>query len=174
MREAGDQSIFALLHLNEQCWLKVSAEKRLQMRNWATVFLGKFCLFTCRNEQIKLGKLFSANVVCAMDSQPENGSIHTQSCPERYIMHRDTVDVLILCLAYVRGDNLDHETGRPWTMPTRITPQRTEGFVGHKVGNTATGCAGTISFKIGDTRRLANNSVHNIFFRKHFWWLEAA
>ena len=109
-----------------------------------------------------------------MDSQPENGSTHTQSCPEKYIMHTNIIDALILCLAYVRGDNLDHETGRPWTMPTRITPQRTEGFVGHKVGNTATGCAGTISFKIGDTRRLANNSVHNIFFRKHFWWLEAA
>jgi len=73
---------------------------------------------------------------------------------EMIIENESSQGLNLTSAAYVRGDNLDHETGRPWTMPTRITPQRTEGFVGHKVGNTATGCAGTISYKIGDTRRI--------------------
>lgn len=56
--------------------------------------------------------------------------------------------------AYVRGDNWDHEKDLPWTMPTNITRKSAQGFVGHKIGNTATGCAGTVSYLIGNTKKI--------------------
>ena len=68
-------------------------------------------------------------------------------------------------LAYVRGDNMDHEKGLPWTMPTNITRKSAQGFVGHKIGHTATGCAGTVSYLIGNTNKLVTLKPHKVYFK---------
>jgi len=39
-------------------------------------------------------------------------------------------------------------------MPTNITRKSAQGFVGHKIGHTATGCAGTVSYLIGNTNKI--------------------
>ena len=45
--------------------------------------------------------------------------------------------------------------GHAWQfldVPEAILARSIDGLVGHKVGNTATGCAGTISFRIGESK----------------------
>ena len=43
----------------------------------------------------------------------------------------------------------------PEDIPKIVAPRATQGFVGHKTGHTARGCAGTISYIIGNTKKYA-------------------
>ena len=54
---------------------------------------------------------------------------------------------LIFHQNYINAGHLDRS-------PSSVYPDGVEAFSGHKSGNTATGCSGTVSWKIGDTGKI--------------------